>query len=130
MNAELETLLIEFREAQDASAMADEAVSAALDELMPPEVRIAIAECNAEMQPMVDAARTKTKEVEEHVRAWVLEHQEGGKAAGFEALYSAGRTTWDTKGLEKAMRLIPALADYRKSGDPYVTIRKAKMDEA
>jgi len=127
-NPELEVLLLDLRDAQDTlKAVLTERDRQRL-EAMPEEVRQQLEVIDAEFGPLVLAATTTHTKVEEQARKWVLEHQEGGKAAGLEATFSNGRTTWDTKGLDKAMKLIPGLADYRKTGDPYVTIRKAAKE--
>jgi hypothetical protein len=126
MNTELETLLLELRDAQArvTSVLADEAL--ARRNAIPTEVAHRLADIAEEFAPMVQVAAQAVVNIEARARTCVLVMKEGGKAGGFEATYIQGRTTWDTKGLDKAMKLIPGLAHYRKQGEPYVTLRKAK----
>jgi hypothetical protein len=47
------------------------------------------------------------------------------RSAGFAVIYTAGRTSWDSKKLEGMMAFIPQIAEARKIGDPSVSWRKA-----
>ena len=129
MTTVLEVLLIDLRDAQHRTAEVTRYIDAASYEATPQDVRDTLAAIQHEFAPTLTKASGDMAEAEAKVRAYVLEYQEGGKAGGLEATYTPGRVTWDTKALDKAVRLIPGLVDYRKIGDPYCTIRKAK-DEA
>jgi hypothetical protein len=129
MATELEALLIDLRAAQDQQNLVLRSKDQARADAIPTEVARALADIDVEFAPMVLGVTERATEAEAKVRSFVLVNMTSGKAAGLEALYCEGRTTWDTKGLDKAVKLIPGLADYRKQGEPYVILRKAK-DEA
>jgi hypothetical protein len=129
MATELEALLIDLRAAQEHRDLVVRSRDQARIDAIPTEVARALLDIETEFGPMLASVATQAADAEAKVRSFVLVNMTSGKAAGLEALYCEGCTTWDTKGLDKAMKLIPGLADYRKQGDPYVTLRKAK-DEA
>lgn len=125
MATELEALLQDLSEAQKQRDLVVHSRDQARTDAIPTEVARALADIDVEFAPMLFSVGERATEAEVKARAHVLANAAGGKAAGIEALYCEGRTTWDTKGLDKAMKLIPGLSEYRKTGEPYCTIRKA-----
>jgi hypothetical protein len=95
----------------------------ALDAAIPDDVRKRMAEIEAELMPGLNLIAATCSELEAEARGQVLSEARSIKGEKLEAVYCEGRVGWDTKGLDKAIKLIPALAEYRKTGDPYVTIR-------
>ncbi len=63
---------------------------------------------------------------EEQVRAAVLESGAKATGGGLVALVSQGRVTWNTKALDGYVVAHPELAQFRTTGQPFVTIRKEK----
>lgn len=45
--------------------------------------------------------------------------------SGMQVVYSAGRITWDNKGLTRYAKTHPEVSVFRVQGEPYVTIRKS-----
>lgn len=100
-----------------------EAKAKAIHECMPAEVAACIDKVAAEYDDRLGTAHDVSVLAEATVRDLCIIQAASSRAAGLEALYCEGRTTWDTKGLDKACKLIPALNDYRKVGEAYCTIR-------
>ena len=65
-------------------------------------------------------------QLEGEVKTMVLALGESVKGAQLHAVYSKGRVTWDTKGMDGYVVAHPEVAAFRKVGEPSVTIRAAK----
>lgn len=96
-----------------------------IDSVLTPEIKARIADIDAEWADKDSEVDNKIKFMEGVIEEAVLEYGASVKGESLQAVYNRGRVTWDTRGLDAAMRLIPALADYRKEGNPYIAIRKA-----
>ena len=101
-----------------------------IDEATPPipaEVAIRIEEINAEFSDKEQAAQQKLSELEKEIKDAVI--AAGGTKAvdGMKAIYNKGRASWDTKSLDAVMgvnaELNALLAQYKKTGAPYVSFR-------
>lgn len=113
--------LAEFRSAKDESLLRKQEL---IDSVLTPEIKAKIDEIEAEWKNRDSEVDAKIDFLEGVITEGVLEFQATVKGTLLQAVYNKGRVTWDTAGLEQAMRLIPALADYRKQGKPYIAIRK------
>jgi hypothetical protein len=113
---------------REETAKLEDELTTAIASVIPPDVQKAIDEVKAELQPDIDQARKKAAETEQAIRDYVILNGESEKGGGLEAVICSGRVSWDTKGLDKAIALIPGLAEFRKKGEPYVTIRSVKGD--
>jgi hypothetical protein len=122
-NPTAEELLERLAFAREGAVLAEDELASVIAGILPPEVRKAIQEAEAELKPRIDEAKARIVSVEQVLKETVLMNGRSAKAAGLEAVFAAGRVSWDTKALDKAMALIPGLAEYRKQGYPYVTIR-------
>lgn len=98
----------------------------ARDDAIPDEVQAALADIDAEFLPKKDAIDAKIAELEEQVKAAVIEGGQTVKAGALMAMYMKGRVSWDNKKLEGMMALIPDLAKARSEGKPTVQIRTVK----
>lgn len=98
----------------------------ARDNAIPDEVQAALADIDAEFLPKKDAIEEKIAELEEQVKAAVIEGGQTVKAGALMAMYMRGRVSWDNKKLEGMMALIPGLAKARNEGKPTVQIRTVK----
>lgn len=79
-----------------------------------------------EYKPRLATAELHAAQLEGEVKALVIALGESVKGTQLHAVYSKGRVTWDTRGLDGYAVAHPELAAFRKVGDPSVTIRAAK----
>ena len=94
-----------------------------IDSVLTPEIRQQIADIEAEFAPKIADVNIVIGETELHIKADILARGETAHNDVLEAVFTSGRTTWDTKGLNEAIKVLPQLEPYKKTGDPYVTIR-------
>ena len=95
-----------------------------LDKVIPPEIKEAIEAVNAEFDEQITAANSKFSEIEAAVKYAVCENGENAKGGAYQAVFNKGRVSWNTKQLEGLMIAFPRLAEARKQGDPYVTLKR------
>lgn len=93
---------------------------------IPAEVVAELAAIDAEYEPMEADTAAKIADLEAAVKAAVIAEGATVKAGGLQAIYMAGRVTWDAKALDGYMLHEPALAAFRKVGEPSVSIRAVK----
>ena len=93
---------------------------------MPAEVVAELAAIDAEFEPMEASIAAQIAELETQAKAAVIAEGATIKGAGLQAVYSAGRVTWDAKALDGYMVSQPALAAFRKVSEPTVSIRTVK----
>ncbi len=91
---------------------------------VPAEVQAVLDEIEAEFAPKQDVINSEISELETQVKALVLETGETAKGGSLQAVFAKGRVSWDTKALDGYAKANPAIAEYRKQGDPSVSIRK------
>lgn len=91
---------------------------------IPAEIQAVLDEIEAEFSPKQDAIGNEISELEAHVKSLVLESGETAKGGSLQAVYAKGRVTWDSKALDGYAKANPAIAEYRKQGEPSVSIRK------
>ena len=91
---------------------------------IPAEVQNVLDEIEAEYAPKQEAISTEISELETRVKSLVLESSETAKGGSLQAVFAKGRITWDTKSLDGYAKANPAIAEYRKQGEPSVSIRK------
>lgn len=92
------------------------------DEVLAP-VKTQLADLDAEFQPMLDEAREKAIELEAQIKNAVLQHGASVKGQRYQAVWSKGRVSWDTKKLDGLMIALPQLKECRTEGLPSVSIR-------
>lgn len=97
-----------------------------IDSILTPEIRQQIADIEAEFAPKAQAAAEKSSELESTIKAEVLAGGQTAQGDSLECTFAKGRISWDTKGLDEAIKVLPQLAQYKKQGEPYATIRARK----
>lgn len=96
----------------------------AKDAAIPQEVKATLEEIAFEFSPKQEAISEKIATLEAEVKTAVLTEGATVKGGALQAVFTKGRTTWDSKKLDGMASLIPQLADARKVGEPTVSIRK------
>jgi hypothetical protein len=95
-----------------------------LDTVMPPEIKKAMQDIDAEFAGKEQAVRENMAALEKQVKQAVIDGGETIRGGLLQAVYNKGRTSWDNVKLEGLMIAFPKLADARKIGEPYVAIKK------
>lgn len=126
MTAEISNKLGELHEAQCKLDALNAAKSVARKAAIPPEVAADLVAIDLEFAPMeelaiaqIDAMTAKVKAMVEIVGCTV-------KGGGLQAVYTAGKVSYDSKALDGLLIAIPELAAFRQVGKPSVSIRMAK----
>lgn len=91
---------------------------------IPAEVQNILDEIEAEYAPKQDAIGAEILALEAQVKSTVLEAGETAKGGSLQAVFTKGRISWDTKALDGYAKANPAIVEFRKQGEPSVSIRK------
>lgn len=106
------------------SASLSDIRQAKLEETIPKKWLAAMArldnEINTERQKLSEELETLTKEVSDAV----LEQGQSVSSEHLQAVFNSGRVSWETKALDALIDVHPYLANHRKVGAPFVTIRQ------
>jgi len=97
---------------------------ALIDQLIPPEVKARIEEIEAEFDGKSEAVDANIAALEAEIREEVLRCGASVKSTFLHVVYNSGRVTWDTKKLEAFARNRPEVLEFRKQGQPFITIKK------
>lgn len=95
-----------------------------LDMAMPSEVKQAITDINVEYAPKEAALAEQIDNLTAAVKADVIADGTSVKGNFLHAVFTSGRISWDTKGLDGYAAAHPEVAQFKKQGDPSVAIRK------
>lgn len=82
----------------------------------------------AEYEPLLGVAAERQQALEAEIRAAVAEAGASVKGSRLQAVYARGRTSWDTRGLERYAQEHPEVNDFRRQGAPTVSLRVVKQD--
>lgn len=91
---------------------------------IPKEVANTLLEIEAEYLPKQKAINQKIEELEARIKETVKKSRSTVKGGSLQAVFSKGRITWDSKGLDGLIVAVPQLSQFRKVGDSSVSIRK------
>ena len=95
-----------------------------IDSVLTPEIKAKIADIETEFAGKAEAAERNSASLTAEIKEAVIPVGETVRGDFLMAVWNKGRTSWDTAQLNKAIKLIPALAEYKKEGSPSVSIRK------
>ncbi len=112
------------RQAQLSAVMAEK--QNAIDAVMTAEMRQKLAEIDNEFASATDALSQQIESLEQQIKYDVAEFGASVKGSLLQAVYSKGRVSWDTKGLDKYANEHPAVLAYREIGKPSVSLRQVK----
>lgn len=95
-----------------------------IDEILTAEIKARMADIEAEFSGKTEVVNEKIAALEAEVKTAVKEHGASVKGQFLHAVYTKGRVSWDNKGLDGLMVAVPQLAQFRKEGEPSVSLRK------
>ena len=97
-----------------------------IEDATPAEVKADWAEIRDEYEPMIEESAKAIRELEAEVKAAVIAGGETVKGRILQAVYSKGRSTWDTTALINYAKADPKLLRFQKVGEPSVSFRAVK----
>jgi hypothetical protein len=96
-----------------------------IDSVLTPEIKAKIADIEAEFAGKGSAADENIAALTAEVKNMVIEAGSSIKAKNLQAVYAKGRVSWDPKSLDGYAIGHPEILNFRKEGEPSVSIRKA-----
>lgn len=102
-----------------------EAMRYRIENAIPDDVKQAIDFIHAELDPKIHDLLDEISGQEAMIKEYVLTVGYTVKGDHHMAVYSKGRTSWDTKSLEGYAKAHPELLVFKSEGKPSVSIRKA-----
>ena len=78
---------------------------------------------DAEYKPLQEKVDESITSLEKEIKTDVLLHGESVQGGTYRAVYTKGRTSWDTGGIEKYAEQHPDVLFYRKQGESTVSLR-------
>ena len=115
------TRLADLRAAVDLARMDYEAKRAEVLK----KVQAELDALEAEYQPLIEAAEGNASTLEAEIKNDVLLCGQTVSSDFYQAVYVKGRVSWDTEGINEYAVVHPDVLQYRKEGQPSVTIRTA-----
>jgi len=113
--------LSEYQAQRDLLAMDKQTL---IDKIITPELKAQIAEIESEFAPKFDTIDATISECEAGVKSGILELGNSIKGERLHAVWSKGRVSWNTKGLDGFAKAHPEIESFRTQGEPSVSIRK------
>jgi hypothetical protein len=113
--------LADLRAAVDVSRMDYEAKRAGILK----KVQAELDALELEFQPVLEAAEANAGALEAEIKNDVLLRGESLRAGVYQAVYMKGRVSWDSRGINDFARSHPEVLQFRKEGQPSVTLRVA-----
>ena len=96
------------------------------DRIMTPEIKAQLAEVDVEEATTLEAVRAGIDTLTAEVKSDVLKSSATVKGKYLQAVWAKGRVSWDTKALDGYAAGHPEIAQFRKEGEPSVSIRNVK----
>ena len=94
-----------------------------IDSVLTPEIRKQIADIEAEFADKTMVVNADIQTIEAEIKQAVVSEGETVKGDYLMAVFAKGRVSWDTKALDGYVAAHPEVAQFRKVGDPSVSIR-------
>ena len=95
-----------------------------IDGVLTPEIKKALADIEAEFQPKYAGLDANINALTGEIKTDVLAKGETVKGLSMMAVFAKGRVSWDAKALDGYAAGHPEIAQFRKEGEPSVSIRK------
>jgi hypothetical protein len=87
------------------------------------QVQVELDALEAEYTPLFESADENLAKLEAEIKNDVLMHGESIQAGTYRAVYVQGRVSWDNDGMTRYAETHPDILQFRKQGQPTVTIR-------
>lgn len=97
-----------------------------IDAILTEEQKEKILEINSEYATRIEDANHTLSEAEDKVKITVKGMGKTIKSNNLQAVFTAGRVTWDSKGLQGYAAAVPELLKFQKVGEPTISIREVK----
>lgn len=81
---------------------------------------------DAEFQPLLVSAQARADTLEAEIKDAVVHRGASVKATRIFAMFYRGRVSWDREKLENYGKAHPEVLNFRKEGEPYVSLRVLK----
>ena len=94
-----------------------------IDSVLTPEIRQKVADIEAEFSGKNKVVNEKISALESEVKEDVKKNGETVKGNFLMAVFTKGRVSWDTKALDGYVAAHPEVEQFRKVGEPSVSIR-------
>jgi hypothetical protein len=117
--------LDELAEVRTAAALTQADYEARRAEILQ-TIQAELAALEEEFAPLLEAASERAEALEAEIKQDVLAYGRSVKGAQFHAVYTRGRVSWDTKGLDNYADEHPEVLDFRKEGAPSIALRGVK----
>ncbi len=101
-----------------------------VDQILSPETKARLAEIEAEFDPKLEAANANIETLEAAIKGDTLALGETVRGASFQAVWNKGRQSWDSKGLATYAESNPEVLQFRKEGEPTVTLRRVAAKDS
>jgi hypothetical protein len=83
---------------------------------------------DAEYKPVLEAAEENIAALENEIKTDVLLYGESVSGGSYRATYTQGRVSWDNEGMSKYAVFHPDVLQFRKQGNPIVSLRLVSKD--
>lgn len=122
--AEKLELLTNLRGAADVARLNYEAKRAEILE----QIQAELDALDAEYKPVLEAAQENIAALENEIKTDVLLYGESISGGMYRASYTQGRVSWDNGGMAKYAASHPEVLQFRKQGQPIVSLRVVNKD--
>ena len=92
------------------------------------QVQAELEALDLEYQPVLEAAQENIATLENEIKTEVLLYGETVSGGSYRASYTQGRVSWDNDGMTKYAASHPDVLQFRKQGQPIVTLRVVSKD--
>lgn len=121
---EIESLLIERAKLNAEVAQFRNGYDLMRKKLIPEEIQKQLNEVDAEETQALNGLVVKLAELESSIKNETIALGETVSVKGVgQAVFNRGRVSWNTDGLDGLMVAVPQLAQFRKQGEPYITLK-------
>jgi hypothetical protein len=97
-----------------------------IDLIITPEIKERLAEIDAKYQGEMESIQSRISVLDYDIRQAVLKLGESIKGSRLHAVWNKGRVSWDTRALDGYSKAHPELNEFRKEGEPSISIRPVK----